>query len=72
MKRPPSLKSGDKIGITAPARKVSPEDLKAAISIINDYGYEVVISEDVFASDHQFAGNDALRAATFQQLLDDD
>lgn len=72
MKRPASLKSGDKIGIVAPARKVSMDDIHQAILMIEDYGYEVVYDEGLFDQDRQFAGNDQARIAQFQRMLDDE
>ena len=72
VKRPSKLNKGDKIGIVAPARKVSLAELKAAFSVIEKYGYQVVYDEGLFASDNQFAGNDSTRAACFQKLMDDD
>lgn len=71
MKRPPSLKNGDKIGIVAPARKVSFEELQPAISMINDFGFKVVYDDNLFDVDRQFAGDDEIRRGIFQRMLDD-
>ena len=72
MKRPPSLKSGDKIGIVAPARKVSFEDLQPSISMIKDLGFEAVYDDNLFDADRQFAGDDEIRTDLFQRMLDDE
>lgn len=72
MKRPPILKKGDKIGIAAPARKISLAELEAAISIIENEGFEIVYKQELFAIENQFAGDDFTRAVYFQKLLDDD
>ncbi len=72
MKRPPSLKKGDKIGIVAPARKISRIELEPAFSVIENYGFEPAFDERLFDADRQFAGTDGQRAAYFQQMLDDD
>ncbi|NQU32660.1 MAG: LD-carboxypeptidase [Bacteroidetes bacterium] len=69
---PPFLKKGDKIGIVAPARKISNDELIASFEIIRNYGYEPVYTVDLFASDNQYAGNDAIRALELQQMIDDD
>jgi len=71
MKRPPSLKPGDAIRIVAPARKVSLEDLQFALQQIESWGLRAIFSEELFASENQFAGADSIRAADFQSALDD-
>ncbi len=69
---PPFLKKGDKIGIVAPARKISEKELLDAFNIINDRGYNVVYSNNLTSEEHQFAGSDEMRAKELQLLLDDD
>ncbi len=68
---PPFLQKGDAIGLVAPARKIEEKELLPAIEIIKERGYQVVMSRHLFASENQFAGSDILRAADFQELLDD-
>ncbi len=68
---PPYLKKGDKVAIAAPARKITREELLPAIELIEKRGLNVVFSEEVFAVDHQFAGNDSLRSHQIQNYLDD-
>lgn len=69
MRRPESLKRGDKIAILCPASKIT-EDLSKALEIISNWGLDPVILESVNAQHHQFAGNDNLRANDLQQALD--
>jgi muramoyltetrapeptide carboxypeptidase len=71
VKRPPSLKKGDRIGIVAPARKISQTVLNPAFSIMEKLGFEPVFDSRLFAADRQFAGTDEQRAAYFQQMLND-
>lgn len=71
MQQPPPLQQGDRIALSAPARKISREDLQIPIDIIEKAGYEVVFDERLFAADHQFAGSDMLRASLLQEYLDD-
>ncbi len=66
------LKKGDTIGIVAPARKISKDELKPAIELIKNWGYYVKLGDNVFAEDRQFAGTDKERATDFQNMLDDD
>ncbi|NOX85353.1 MAG: LD-carboxypeptidase [Chlorobi bacterium] len=72
MKRPPALKKGDRIGIAAPARKITFGEIEKALTIFEDHGYHVIYDEELFAVQDQYAGDDDLRAAYFQQMLDDD
>lgn len=72
MKRPPNLKKGDKIGIAAPARKISLPEIEKAIAIFEAHGFRMVFHRELFETDNQFAGSDKVRAACFQKLLDDD
>jgi len=71
IKQPPYLKKGDKIAIVCPAKKL-PKPIDHAIGILESWGLEVVIGESVYASHHQFAGTDQLRARDIQHFLDDE
>ncbi|TDG37543.1 LD-carboxypeptidase [Pedobacter changchengzhani] len=67
--QPPYLKKGDKIAIVCPAKKLL-KPIDHAITVLKDWGLEVVIGKSVTASYNQFAGSDELRAADLQQYLD--
>lgn len=71
MKTPPALEKNDTIGIIAPARSISLEELQPAIELFESWGLEVKLGEHIFHSFHQFAGKDEERAADFQSFLDD-
>ncbi len=64
------LRRGDKIAILSTARKVSLQELEAAIRTFERWGLEVVLGQTIGASYNQFAGDDALRLQDFQQMLD--
>lgn len=70
IKQPAYLKKGDKIAIVCPAKKL-PGSIAPAIAILESWGLEVIIGKTVTADHHQFAGDDALRAADLQGFLDD-
>ena len=70
IKQPAYLKKGDKVAIVCPAKKL-PKSIDFAISILEEWGLEVVIGETVTASYHQFAGDDAMRTSDLQKYLDD-
>ena len=61
---------GDTIALAAPARKISREEIFPAEQWLKSVGFNVFYDDRLFAEDHQFAGNDALRAGYFQDLLD--
>lgn len=71
MKIPPYLAPGSTIGICAPARKVSPEELAPGISLLESWGFKVRTSKNLYAAENQFSGSDAQRAADMQELMDD-
>jgi len=72
MSRPEYLQIGDKIGIVASARKVSPLELKEAIDIFTHWGLESVLGKNIFNEYHQFAGTDDERLKDLQTMLDDE
>jgi len=72
MEKPQALKTGDKVGIISTARKISLEEVQPAINLLTDWGLEVVLGENLFAEDHQFAGTKVQRLADFQQALNND
>lgn len=67
---PPYLQSGDTIGIVAPARKISLEELQFSIHWLESKGFQVVFAPNLFAEEHQFAGSDEIRQQSFQAMLD--
>jgi len=69
---PPFLKHGDRVGIAAPARKISKMELETAIRILENKGMEVVLGEHLFYSSNQYAGSDEQRTLDFQRMLDDE
>ena len=72
MKQIPFLHQGSKIGIVAPARKVTPEEMQYAIDWLKEQGFEPVYDDRLFAEHHIFAGDDDFRAAVFQEYLDNE
>ncbi|MET3977858.1 muramoyltetrapeptide carboxypeptidase [Mucilaginibacter sp. UYP25] len=68
---PPYLKKGDKVAITCPAKKL-PIPMTDAVNLLESWGLEVILGDTVTASFHQFAGDDATRAADLQRFIDDD
>lgn len=67
---PEYLRPGDMVAIAAPARKISPEEVAPAVRLLEEAGFNVFYNDRLFAQEHQFAGNDTLRASYMQELLD--
>lgn len=70
IKQPAYLKKGDKIGISSPAKKLN-ADLNKAIAVLEGWGLQVVLGENVYAAHDQFAGTDEQRRKDLQTFLDD-
>jgi len=71
MIQPPYLKKGNKIGIVAPARSITFNEVHPSIKLFQEWGLEVVLGTYIFGSENQFAGSDSHRKADLQQMLDD-
>ncbi len=71
MNSPAYLKPGSTIAIAASARKVNFAEIADAIALLESWGLKVVLSETIYAVEHQFAGTDTERTMGLQQLLDD-
>ena len=69
-KHPENLKKGDTIAIVSTARKVSRIELASAMLFAKKMGLEVQLGITIDAEKNQYAGDDALRAQDFQDLLD--
>lgn len=68
---PPKLKAGDTVGIIAPARKISPEQLEAALKILHSWGLQTLLAKSIFSSKHSYlAGSDDERRQDFQSMID--
>jgi muramoyltetrapeptide carboxypeptidase len=67
---PAPLQIGDKIGIVAPAKRVSQSEMQMAISILENWGLEVVLGKNLYKVHNQFAGTDQERTEDLQAMLD--
>lgn len=71
MNRPLYLQKNDVVAIVATARKISLEEIKPAIILLESWGLKVVIGKTIGQEENQFAGNDLVRTIDFQMMLDD-
>src|SRR5258707_73972 len=67
--KPPALKSGDKIGIIAPASSFNRAGFDAGCERLRHMGYEPVYSENIFDRDLYFAGSTERRARELEDML---
>ncbi|MEZ4777942.1 MAG: LD-carboxypeptidase [Flavobacteriaceae bacterium] len=67
---PTYLQKGDTVAIVSTARKISTSEIQPAIELLTAWGLQVVVGTTIGAEYYQFAGDDALRAADFQAMLD--
>ncbi|MDD5508603.1 MAG: LD-carboxypeptidase [Bacteroidales bacterium] len=72
MSTPAYLKNGDRVAIVAPARKITAEETEPAIQKLEEWGLAVVTGDHLYDSSNQFAGDDRVRAADLQNMLDDE
>ena len=68
---PAFLKTGDVIGITAPAGYITREEIGSAVQKMESWGYKIKIGETIDKRDFTFGGTDEERAKDLQQMLDD-
>ena len=69
---PPKLKAGDTVGIVAPARKISHDQLEGALKILRSWGLNIRLAKNLFSSSHSYlAGSDQERLEDFQTMIDD-
>ena len=69
---PQRLNVGDKIGIISTARKISFQELKPAIKILETWGLKVILGNFLFESKNQFSASVNKRAADLQNMINDD
>jgi len=69
---PKPLKQNDTIAIVSTARKISLEEIKLAIELLESWNLNVKIGKTIGLEDNQFAGADEARIMDFQDMLNDD
>lgn len=68
---PKSLQQGDTVAIVSTARKITKEELQPALQLLKSWGLQAVLGKTIGAEENQFAGSDEIRAADFQEMMDD-
>ncbi len=67
--KPPALRSGDKVGIVAPASNLKPELLEAGCAALRAAGYEPLYSESILDRDLYFAGSVERRSRELEEMF---
>jgi muramoyltetrapeptide carboxypeptidase len=70
--RPPALKTGDTIGIVAPASPFQRRELRQGLSTLQAMGFATRPAEGLFARQGFLAGDDGYRAAQLLAMFADD
>jgi len=68
---PPYLKPGDTVGIIAPARKISREEISAFTLLLERWGLKYKFGKNLFGQKDQYSGADEERAADFNDMIAD-
>lgn len=68
--RVPALKTGDSIGVIAPAGPVTPSELHAGIALLEATGFRVILSPDLYAQRDYLAGDDETRLREFHAMFE--
>ena len=67
--KPRPLRSGDRVGIVAPASSFSRERFNAGCAALSKMGYEPVFDDSIFDRDLYFAGTADRRAHELEQMF---
>jgi muramoyltetrapeptide carboxypeptidase len=67
--KPPALRSGDTVGIVAPASKVKRTELEAGCEALRRAGYRPFYSDSIFQQDLYFAGSVERRARELEEMF---
>ena len=70
IKSPPLLTENDKVVIIATSKKFT-GDIAPAVKLLEGWGLQVVLGDNLFKEANLFAGTDEERAADFQKALND-
>ena len=71
MIQPSFLQKNDTVAIVSTARKLTLEELKPAIKLLDNWGLNVLIGKTIGLEENQFAGTSEERTNDFQKMLND-
>jgi muramoyltetrapeptide carboxypeptidase len=68
----PHLQAGDTIALISSARKINRDELDFAVELLESCGLNISFGENLFKTDHQFAGSIEERSTDLQDAINDD
>src|SRR5690606_3065370 len=68
---PNPLSKGSKVVVLSTARKISQLEIRAAVSVMENWGLKMEFGKNLFHSHHQFSGTKDERIQDLQNALDD-
>lgn len=69
LRKPPALRTGDLIGVVAPAGVVKAEDLGNGVRRLEELGFRVALGRSLYQSARYLAGRDQDRAADLAEMF---
>src|SRR5262249_10281066 len=70
IRKPPRVRTGDVVGVVAPAGAVDDDRLQAGIRVLEGWGVRVDLGRGVCERWAYLAGRDEVRAADMQRMMD--
>src|SRR5436309_13501007 len=71
IRKPPRIRSGDVVGVIAPAGAVDGERLSAGVAVLEGWGLRVQVGSAVLKRQAYLAGSDEERLVDLVQMIDD-
>jgi len=68
---PKTLEKGDKVTLLSTARKIDQADIQTTIEVLENWGLQVNLSENLTKAHHQFCGTDENRLSDLQTAIND-
>lgn len=69
--KPERLKKGDTIGIIAPCFRLTPESIENSVRNLEEKGFRVKLSKNIFSASHGYAASPGERAEDFNAMIAD-
>jgi muramoyltetrapeptide carboxypeptidase len=71
IRKPPRIRTGDTVGVIAPAGALHEERLQTGVRVLERWGLRVVLGDAVLERQAYLAGADEVRRADVQRMIDD-
>jgi muramoyltetrapeptide carboxypeptidase len=68
---PSLLKTGDRVAIVAPGKKINEDDVTFAAEVLRSWGLDVTLGKNLFVSDSYLSAPDHARLTDLQTVIDD-